>query len=125
MTVEVRQLLRRVVRRLSSVLSPRPASRVPVTGGPDGALFGQGEVWIGPDGVRHVLADLTPDSRAELAYWLEWHADHFYAQVLARELARDAFDVAGPSVSSMLFVSATEWLESTELMRTLRSPDLS
>lgn len=112
------QLIRHLRRTACRASVPKPP--VLASANPTRALFDQGQEWVGPDGVTHLIADLDSESRTELAEWLERNVNYIYGQVLARELTGDLFGDTRPTVSHMLFMSAHEWLYATELMRSLR-----
>jgi len=81
-------------------------------------VFTQSEYWKDDTGVVFVVADLDWRDRRALRAWLYRNAQHFYVQVLARELISSMRLTPG-FVPRLTHQSAKEWMRDTELMAAL------
>jgi hypothetical protein len=97
----------------------------------DPAVFQQSRWWVHPDGTVYAIARLRRSERRTLLVWLRAHADHFYLQAIKAELRSyikvwESGEATGQwpptrfEDSELLYRSASEWLENTELVRALR-----
>lgn len=107
----------------------------------DPGVFDQRDVWVDERGRVFRLVDLDAGQRRQLVAWLRRHVRLLYVQQLQHELGRWVLDRVEPTSSTrtmpsltltsglegrvealpeVVFVSAEDWLASTELVRALR-----